>query len=176
MKLLKKPNNIGYLLLVQEIEEAFKSVVWVANNNRKKKLVNEKGNSCPALVKWDYVYDVYKVPRFDELNPKMVSLFEKLLNKYYPEVQYNSFTVNRNAEMKPHKDKGNFGNSFIMGFGDYKGGELMIDSKNNNDDLDKCKWNKININKNPLEFDGKSHYHKVAPFTGDRYTLVAYYI
>ena len=175
MKLLQKPYHVGYYLLIQEIEEKFKTVRWVTNNNRKKKLVNKKGNSCPAMLKWDYIYDIYKLPRFDELNPEIVKLFEKLLNKYYPEVQYNSFTVNRNAEMLPHKDRGNFGTSFIIGFGDYTDGELMLD-RLGTDNVEDAKWDKININKQPLIFDGKHFFHKVAPFKGNRFTLVAYYI
>ena len=91
------------------------------------------------------------------------------------EVQYNSFTVNRNAEMLPHKDRGNFGTSFVIGFGDYTDGELMLD-RLGTDNVEDAKWDKININKQPLIFDGKHFFHKVAPFKGNRFTLVAYYI
>ena len=173
-----------YLDLIGEIEEGFLKVEWIANTNLKPKFNTDycppsRVNSCPSLLRWDYMKSEYVVPMFSQKNPEFEKLLEKLVNTYYPDVEYNSFMVNRNAEMIPHRDLRNRGHSFIMGFGDYIGGELVIDAKTSavtptdicNDDLIL-----IDTHHKPVSFDGKNHFHYVNPFVGNRFTLVAYYI
>jgi len=176
---LSVPTCQEYLDLVQKIEDGFLKVNWIANTNLKSKYNNDfcppsRVNSCPSLVRWDYMKGDYVIPRFSEKNPEFETLLEKLVNTYYPEVEYNSFMINRNAEMLPHKDTRNRGQSFIMGFGNYTGGELVIDNETDNEMSNNLVL--IDTHHKPLVFDGKNHFHYVNPFQGDRFTLVAYYI
>jgi hypothetical protein len=65
-----------------------------------------------------------------------------------PDFQYTSIQINQNYTTSRHKDVGNRGESAIVGFGDYAGGELKIENTN----VD-------------IKYDLVSH-------TGERYSLV----
>ena len=72
---------------------------------------------------------------------------------------YTTIQVNKNIVCNPHTDKNNVGLSYIIGLGDYEGGNLMIE-ENENDIKNKF-----------FLFDGKKiHYNK--SFTGDRYSII----
>ena len=51
---------------------------------------------------------------------------KQLIKKYHPEHIYTNITINKNLVCKLHQDKGNDGPSFIIGFGKYKKGRLMV--------------------------------------------------
>ena len=86
--------------------------------------------------------------------------------KKYVDISFTSITVNQNYQCLPHRDKGNFGNSFLVAFGDYQGGCLAIhegDLSGNHD-----------IRYKPIKTDFSKVLHSVQPFTGNRYSLVFY--
>lgn len=80
----------------------------------------------------------------------------------YVGVPWDACTVNQNFVAGPHVDKGNKGLSYIVAFGDYEEGELVIEGKS------------YNIHHNPLLFDGSRLEHSVKPFLGERFSLVFY--
>lgn len=170
-----KSNQQEYQEYIYEITRQLGEANFIRNTNRELMLVGKKGFTCPAVTRWCYLKNTYVVPRFDERNPELVKLIEDFVNTYFPEIPYNTFTINKNAEMMPHKDRKNKDHSFIIGLGDYQGGELMID-KLGVDREEDAVYEPYNIKERPLVFDGANHYHKVLPFTGDRYTIVAYYV
>jgi hypothetical protein len=43
-----------------------------------------------------------------------------------PSFEFTNITVNKNLQCKPHRDTGNIGDSLIIGFGEYTGGELAV--------------------------------------------------
>lgn len=77
-----------------------------------------------------------------------------------PDFYYLSIQVNQNYQTKPHKDNGNKGISAIIGFGDYTGGELVIDNT------------EVDIKDRLVFFDGSVLTHYTKPFTGKRYSIV----
>ena len=77
-----------------------------------------------------------------------------------PDFRYLSIQVNDNYETAPHKDKGNFGESAIIGFGNYTGGELVVED------------HIVNINHQLCFFDGSLYTHSTRPFQGQRFSLV----
>lgn len=186
MKYIKPVSTQGYDELIEKCTEGLDKARWVNNRNRKKQLIDggeERAKkigaqSCPAVVRWDYLTNSrYLPPAFDKANPELISDIELLVNKYYPSVQYNSITINKNAEMLPHKDKGNRDNSFIIGLGDYTGGRLAVDTLGRENDSDvTANYKYFDIQHKGFIFDGCNCLHKVEPFTGTRFTLVAYYI
>lgn len=108
---------------------------------------------------------------------KRMGLFESVNNARYPELydaikefgekyviptlgNYTSIQVNKNYKTKPHIDRNNVGNSYIIGLGDYGGGQLVINSY------------KHNIKYQPILFNGSEWKHSTEPFTGDRFSLV----
>lgn len=95
-------------------------------------------------------------------NPELYEKLKELMKNHDPEFEFSTITVNRNFLCQPHKDKGNNGESYIIGFGDYTGGELNIEG------------DKYDIKYKFLKFDGGKKTHWVEPFEGNRYTAVFY--
>jgi hypothetical protein len=95
-------------------------------------------------------------------------LYKMLLDfgeKYVP-FNFTAITVNENYSSGPHKDKGNQGNSFLVAFGDFSGGDLTF----SDGDLS----GNYNVNRIPLITNFTTQTHFVQPWTGNRYSLVYY--
>lgn len=92
-----------------------------------------------------------------ELYQELLSLAAKVLPATF---QWLSIQVNINYETEPHLDKGNKGESAIVGFGDYSGGELVVNEV------------PVDIKNKIVYFDGSQLLHYTRPFTGTRYSLV----
>jgi len=91
--------------------------------------------------------------------PVLYELIQKLIHLYHPTFAYTTIQVNKNVCSSPHVDKNNVGPSYIIGLGDYTGGDLCIEGK------------KCNIKNRWKLFDGtKGHW--VEPFDGTRFSLV----
>ena len=84
-----------------------------------------------------------------------------------PDFFFTSVQINQNHRCCKHIDSFNMGVSYIIGIGDYTGGELRIYNRDNSyEDIDiRNKW---------YCFNGSKKYHETLPFTGDRYSLVYY--
>ena len=103
-------------------------------------------------------------------NPSLHKLLFKfgraLTNK-----KYSSVCLNDSYQMAKHKDSNNVGDSFIVGLGNYRGGELRIFDENGN------KHHDIDIRNKGVFFNGYEMYHEVMKFWGGkRYSLVYYNI
>lgn len=97
--------------------------------------------------------------------PKLLYLLQEFAKQHVP-IPWTSITVNQNYQCKPHRDKGNQGNSFLVAFGDFEGGELVI----HEGDLSGCHT----IRHCPIQTDFSKVLHSVKPFTGNRFSLVFY--
>jgi hypothetical protein len=115
--------------------------------------------------------------------PQVAELFSRWLTDRLPTTAAKNFTftsmnVNCNYAAAQHRDAGNFGSSFIAGFGEFTGGELCyfpedpgVPTRMENAGLTKAKKLSVDINKNLFMFNGNcAHY--VEPFEGDRYSIV----
>ena len=81
-------------------------------------------------------------------------------------IPFNSITVNQNYKAGKHYDKNNIGQSFLVAFGDYTGGELQIHEGDLSGSHDiRCK---------PVVADFSKILHSVSDFQGNRYSLVFY--
>jgi hypothetical protein len=96
--------------------------------------------------------------------PHMMSLFKKFINSHYPSFKFRSVYVNKNTVCKEHLDSKNVGESLLVGFGKYTGGQTILCS----DDKPKS----FHIKTNSLIFNGSEIPHKSEPFKGTRYSLV----
>lgn len=99
------------------------------------------------------------------LRPKLLFHLQEFAQKYV-DVSWNAITINQNYRCSPHRDKGNYGDSFLVAFGSYEGGDLVI----HEGDLS----GHHNICYNPIKTDFSKVLHSVDNFTGDRYSLVFY--
>jgi hypothetical protein len=77
-----------------------------------------------------------------------------------PDFSWVSCQLNQNYQTAEHKDIGNKGESCILGFGDYTGGELVIEES------------PVNIKHTMVFFDGSLYTHSTRAWEGDRYSLV----
>lgn len=94
--------------------------------------------------------------------PYLAFLLEKY-GKTLENFEYTSITVNENYKSKPHRDKGNCGDTYIIAFGDFTGGELCVEKLENQD-----------IQSSGFVFNGATELHSTMPWLGDRYSLVFY--
>jgi hypothetical protein len=98
--------------------------------------------------------------------PYLYKLLLDFGNKYV-DISYNAITINQNYAAGPHRDRNNIGDSYLVAFGEYTGGELKIyegDLSGNH-----------NVCRNPITTDFSKILHSVEPFEGNRYSLVYYY-
>lgn len=96
--------------------------------------------------------------KYPELYNVLLEFYEKYIKEHLPE--YTSIQVNKNYKTLPHIDKNNAGISYIVGLGNYNGGNLIVNSY------------KHDIHYKPLMFDGKKWIHYTDDYIGDRYSLV----
>ena len=99
------------------------------------------------------------------MRPKLYKLLLNFADKYV-NIPYTSITVNQNYQADRHKDKGNIGKSFLIGFGSYEGGHLIMEEPEGDREYD--------IKYKAVIADFSQIYHKVTSFTGNRYSLVFY--
>jgi hypothetical protein len=101
--------------------------------------------------------------------------------------------VNKNLRCKRHTDGGNAGLSYIAGFGNYTGGELIVEEEQQHSSSTSTIANsssnerssgapskpkkeyKLDLKSKFVLFNGKTQPHETCAFSGsDRYTLVYY--
>tara|TARA_R110002050_G_scaffold222601_1_gene358402 strand:+ start:1070 stop:1582 length:513 start_codon:yes stop_codon:yes gene_type:complete len=103
--------------------------------------------------------------------PKYKELFQeasKLMKQHNPNFKFSSVQINENQKTSKHKDGNNVGQSYIIGLGDYTGGDVRLYSPDGKTSKD------INIKNRWAKFDGSQLEHETTPFKGTRYTLVFY--
>ena len=84
----------------------------------------------------------------------------------YVDISFNSITVNQNYQADKHRDKNNLGVSFLVGFGDYYKGRLLI----HEGDLSGAH----DIQYRPIKADFSKILHSVEDWDGERFSLVYY--
>ena len=109
------------------------------------------------------------LPDYSTLCWKRPYLYHLLLNfgNVFIKINWNSITINQNYQCSPHKDKNNSGESVLVAFGDYEGGELSI--------FEGEKKGVHDVKNKLFQCDFSQVLHHVLPFTGNRYSLVFYY-
>lgn len=103
----------------------------------------------------------FQLSKMHNDNSELFELLCKFIWQHDPNFTFSSITLNKNVLCPPHKDSNNFGYSYIIGLGNYRGGELIINN------------NKFDIHNKWLKFNGHDT-HWTEFFTGDRYTIVYY--
>tara|TARA_R100001440_G_scaffold7114_5_gene14235 strand:+ start:275 stop:781 length:507 start_codon:yes stop_codon:yes gene_type:complete len=103
--------------------------------------------------------------------PKYKEIFKetrKLMKLKDPNFKYTSIQFNKNHRSAKHTDSKNMGVSYIIGLGDYTGGELVVYDEKGNNPV------KIDIKNRFYKFNGSKFPHETANFKGERYSLVFY--
>lgn len=97
-------------------------------------------------------------------------LLYKLLLEFgekYVDVSFNAITLNQNYKAAPHYDKNNSGQSFLVAFGNFSGGQLEILEEGEDKGI-------YDIRNTPIKRDFSKLLHCVKDWEGERYSLVYY--
>ena len=108
-----------------------------------------------------------KESRASKERPELKKLLFAFGKQQFPNFKFTSISVNKSYQMAKHKDKNNVGESWIIGVGPYKGGELAIWEDPNGKPV-------LHDIRKGVKFNGALKWHEVKPFTGKRWSLVYY--
>lgn len=100
--------------------------------------------------------------------PDLYAFFQELIHRVHPEHSYTNITVNKNLVCKKHTDGGNTGRSYIIAFGSFKGGRLIIEKKGGGDPRP------VDIFRKFVAFEGSLQPHETEKYEGERYSAVFY--
>ena len=149
----------SFLELLHDIEQECNSIKWI-----KYKRANVSALPCYSMTFGETMRPYHgRCPSTcNKKFPRLYQLLQQLsMNLRF---HHSSYTLNKNLECLPHKDKNNLGDSLILSFGNFSGGNLLIEGK------------KFDIYKRPLQFNGSLLTHSTEPFQGTRYSIVLYNI
>ena len=77
-------------------------------------------------------------PKYKEVHKLAVNV----MKKKDPKFPFTSIQFNKNKQMKKHKDAKNVGESYIIGLGNYTGGELIVYNTDGKSEKKMCKYKK----------------------------------
>ena len=100
------------------------------------------------------------------LRPYLFKLLRDFADQYV-DISWNAITINQNYKAGPHYDKNNVGDSYLVAFGNYEGGELEIHEGEAS--------GLHNIRHKPIIKNFSTILHSVRNFQGQRYSLVFYW-
>lgn len=106
----------------------------------------------------------WKHSRMTEKHPHIWKLIWALGDIICNDIEWTTVQVNHNVICKPHVDKNNKGESVIVSFGNYYGGNLVVGEE------------EFDTYRRPLIFDGSEIHFNTDDLEGNKYSLVYYYI
>jgi hypothetical protein len=156
---IKEHSPLDFLPILQELQRKPLPV----NHDR---MVAGKGKSQAfgVIRRWSYR------PWLSRNTWMRPELWQRLLDfaaQHVP-IPWDAVQVNDNYSSNPHRDKGNGGNSYIVGFGDYTEGNLFVDVSG--------QAAPYNIRHRGHLFNGAKLLHWTEPWNGNRYSLVFFSI
>jgi hypothetical protein len=100
----------------------------LGNNKYRVKVGEGQSNTLGIVSKRSLAPDL---SRISWAHPYLFFLLMQFAEKHVsPHISYTSIQVNHNYPCNPHKDIGNVGDSYILAFGEFTGGELCIEDIN----------------------------------------------
>ena len=105
--------------------------------------------------------------RHNKKHGHLLKMAKQLLKQHDPKYRAAAVTINKNHAAAKHVDVSNKGHSYIIGLGNYTGGQLVFTDK------ESPYYGSHNIKNKWFKFLGNTE-HYVKPFKGERYTIVYY--
>lgn len=102
-------------------------------------------------------------------HPQLMRLFKKFMKDHAPEFKFRTAYINIDTMCDAHFDHKNSGESLLIGFGDYSGGETWLFKMQADGSMKNYPYN---ISNKSISFDGSKIMHSSQKFTGKRYSLV----
>ena len=162
--------------LMEEIDRLFAEITNFPTKDpykdkTRKNVLQKEGQKIEAMV-------LGKVRAYDKKNlvnssvsssgkyQELESKLKDLMKIHNPNFRYTSIQVNKSVQTSWHFDKGNVGLSYLIGFGDFKGGGVVVKIR-------KDKELFVDNDHRWLYFDGHNLEHKSAPIkSGVRYAVI----
>jgi len=129
--------------------------------NKYRKGVGDGRSQCYGMVRKRSLAP--DLSRNSWCDPKLHYLLMLFARQHVP-IEFTSIQVNDSLKCARHRDLHNVGESYIVGFGDYQGGALVLHTPEGEKEF--------NIRHRPLLFDGSKIEHETRDFTGRRWTMV----
>ena len=127
--------------------------------NKYRAMSGEGRSQCFGIVKQRN--NRYAGSRMNKDRPDLYSELMAIGRRILPaDFTYLSIQLNQNYQTAEHRDVGNRGMSAIVAFGDYEGGDLVIEET------------PVDIKHKIVFFDGSVYRHHTSPYTGCRYSIV----
>ena len=125
-----------------------------------------RGYLAPGRTRTPSAYPkLYKTKVMDDY-PKFEEIFKEFGELHFSPHKWSQTQMNRNFPCPKHKDSTNVGESVLCCFGDYEGGDTMVDYGNG-------EIQRYDAKERPVKFNGAKYTHWVEPITsGTRYSLV----
>ena len=105
--------------------------------------------------------------RHNKKHADLLKMAKRFLKQHDTSYRFHAVTINKNHAAAKHIDQNNKGHSWIIGLGNYTGGELVFTDKSS------PYYGTHNIKNRWFKFVGDTE-HYVKPFKGERYTMVYY--
>lgn len=128
--------------------------------NRYRKGVGDGRSQCFGMVRKRSMAP--DLSRQSWMDARLHYLLIKFARLHVP-ISFTSIQVNDSYKCAAHKDKHNEGQSYIVGFGPYTGGELVLKMPNDRE---------FNIRHRPILFNGSTTEHWTKDWVGRRWTMV----
>lgn len=103
---------------------------------------------------------------FSKKHPNLMVECSKLCRSIDPSFDFTTIQINKNCVCMPHLDSSNVGESILVSFGDYTGGQLNI--------KDRDTITSIDTDLQPIRFNGSKYFHWNNTFEGTKYSIVFY--
>ena len=167
---------LGVWSQLELLDKVFlKDNFYFPQNGNRSNVLKKNDKSYPGfalgiIFSWTHGWEhtlsaLSKQPKYS----KLLNQSMKLINSFDPDFECSTIQFNKNYQITKHIDGNNVGESYIIGLGNYAGGELIVYDEN-----DKPKY--VDINHKFYKFNGCKYYHEVADFIGDRITLVFFFL
>jgi hypothetical protein len=146
--------------------------VIIPKTNLTSKRVNnsEMRRICFGKVRYRFPkktlnYKLQGESRFTKMYPEIYDELKLVINQIYPDFTYTTIQVNHNGIMDYHTDKNNMGDTVIISFGEYTGGNLVL----KNGDVE----TQYDMNCSSIRFNATTIPHKVNDdLVGNKYSLI----
>jgi hypothetical protein len=126
-------------------------------------------NMGTTIREFDFDKKLFKTKLMAD-NPELLVLFKEFSSNYFPDFEWSQVQINympSGCAAKQHLDSKNTGESVLVAFGDYRGGNTYVQNENDRN------YTIYDARIQPIKFNGSALRHGVTTVTsGDRYSLV----
>ena len=126
-------------------------------------------NMGTTIREWDVEKKMYKTKLMAN-NPQLLELFKEYSGLYFANFEWSQVQINYQPEgsaVKQHLDKKNIGESVLVAFGNYTGGNTYVANENDRN------YTIYDAREEPVIFNGSERKHGVTTVrSGDRFSLV----